>query len=176
MLAYLFVLLAVAYRFLPHPMMFTPVAASLLFFGARGSRKMAWVPVVLLAASDVILTKFVYGYPIPWDHAVSWVWYAAMIWLGATMLRRNINVVRVFGAGLAAAVSFFLVSNFAVWAAWTNMYPRTLSGLEAAYIAGLPFLRNDVAGNLFFTAVMFSIPALAQVFSHAREKRASLPS
>jgi len=36
MLAYLFVVLAVAVRFLPHPWMFTPVAASLLFFGAAG--------------------------------------------------------------------------------------------------------------------------------------------
>ena len=39
MLAYLFLLLAVAVRFMSHPWMFTPVAASLLFFGARGSRR-----------------------------------------------------------------------------------------------------------------------------------------
>ena len=47
MLPYLFVLLAIAVRFLPfagplnvlpHAWHFTPLAASLLFFGARGSR------------------------------------------------------------------------------------------------------------------------------------------
>ena len=32
MLAYLFVVLAVAVRFMPHPWMFTPVVGSLLFF------------------------------------------------------------------------------------------------------------------------------------------------
>ena len=47
-LAYLFVLLGIAMRFMPHPWMFTPVAASLLFFGARGPRRMLWVPLALL--------------------------------------------------------------------------------------------------------------------------------
>ena len=36
MLAYVFVLFAVAVRFMPHPLAFTPIAAALLYFGARG--------------------------------------------------------------------------------------------------------------------------------------------
>ena len=39
MLVYVFVLFAVAFRFIPHPMAFTPVGAALLFFGARGPRR-----------------------------------------------------------------------------------------------------------------------------------------
>ena len=44
MLAYVFVLLAIASRFLilklvPHPWDFTPLAASLLYFGAHGPRR-----------------------------------------------------------------------------------------------------------------------------------------
>ena len=58
MLAYLFVVLAVAVRFMPHPWMFTPVVGSLLFFGARGSRRQLWIPFVMLAASDVVLTSW----------------------------------------------------------------------------------------------------------------------
>src|SRR5207302_1071252 len=88
MLAYLFVILAVAVRFMPHPLAFTPVGASLLFFGAHGPRRHLWVPFVLLAASDVILTKLIYTYPFTWDHFISWTWYAAMLWLG-TKLREN---------------------------------------------------------------------------------------
>src|SRR5580704_18370390 len=37
MLPYLFLLFAIAFRFIPHPMAFTPVGAALLFFGARAS-------------------------------------------------------------------------------------------------------------------------------------------
>jgi len=65
MLAYLFVVIAVAVRFLPHPFAFTPVGASLLFFGARGPRRHLWLPLALLAASDVILTCSSTAIPSP---------------------------------------------------------------------------------------------------------------
>lgn len=159
MLAYVFVLFAVAVRFMPHPLAFTPIAAALLYFGARGPRRQLWVPLALLAASDVILTKIVYSYPLTWDHFVTWAWYAAILLLG-TRLRENTNWLRVGGAALASSVSFFVVSNFAVWACWA-MYPKTLSGLMTCYAAGLPFFRRGVAGDLLFTAVMFGVPAVA---------------
>jgi hypothetical protein len=159
MLAYLFVLLAVAVRFMPHPLAFTPVAAALLYFGARGPRRQLWAPLALLAASDVILTKVVYSYQFSWDHFVTWVWYAAILFLGSR-LRENTNWLRIGGAALASSISFFVVSNFAVWACW-NMYPKTLSGLMTCYAAGLPFFRRGLAGDVLFTAVMFGLPAVA---------------
>ena len=79
MLAYLFVFVAIAVRFMPHPWMFTPVAASLLFFGAKGSRRQLWIPFVLFAATDVVLTKFVYSLTFSWDHFVTFAWYAAIL-------------------------------------------------------------------------------------------------
>ncbi len=159
MLAYLFVVVAVLLRFLPHPFSFTPVGAALLFFGARGSRRQAWVPVLLLALSDVVLTRVRYGYPLTADHLATWAWYAAIIGLGF-LLRRNASPVRLAGAALATAVSFYVVSNFAVWLAWPNMYPRSLAGLAASYIAAIPFFRNEVISDVLFTAVMFGIPAI----------------
>lgn len=164
MLAYLFVLLAVAVRFLPHPFAFTPVAASLLFFGARGPRRQMWVPLALFAASDVILTTLVYRFPFTWDHFVTLAWYAAMIWLG-TQLRNTAKPVRVLGAALAGSVSFFLLSNFAVWAVWHDMYPMTFAGLMACYDAGLPYFRRALEGDLIFTSAMFAIPGLLHALS-----------
>jgi len=171
MLAYLFVIFAVLARmpFMPHPWNFTPVAAALLYFGARGSRRQLWVPFALLALSDVILTKFVYSYVFSWDHFVTWAWYAAILWLGAG-LRENSNWVRVGGAALVSSVSFFVVSNFAVWACWGDMYPRTMSGLVTCYAAGLPFFRRTIVGDLLFAAVMFGLPALAAAVSHSTSK------
>ena len=40
------------------------------------------------------------------------------------------------GAALVTSISFFLISNFAVWAVG-GMYPKTLPGLAACYVAGL---------------------------------------
>lgn len=156
MLAYVFVLFAVAVRFLPHPMAFTPVGAALLFFGARGSRRRLWVPLALLAFSDVLLTTLVYKYPFSWDHFVTWAWYAGMLWLGTT-IKQNAGVLRILGTALAGSVSFFVISNFAVWAAW-QMYPKTISGLMLCYEAGLPFFRRGVEGDLLFTSIMFAAP------------------
>src|SRR5580700_4682465 len=170
MLAYLFVIFAVAARmpFMPHPWNFTPVAAALLYFGARGSRRQLWVPFALLAASDVILTKFVYAYVFSWDHFVTWAWYAAILLLGS-QLRETTRWLRVGGAALASSISFFVVSNFAVWACW-NMYPKTLSGLMTCYAAGIPFFRRGVAGDMLFTAVMFGLPAIAAVLARSDHK------
>ncbi len=166
MLAYVFVLLAIAVRFLPfagplnilpHAWHFTPVAAALLFFGARGSRRQMWVPLVLFVAADIVLTKFVYGFPVTWDHLVTFAWYAAILWLG-TGLREKSGLGRVVGAALASSVSFFLISNFAVWAAWPLMYPRGMHGLMMSYMAGLPFFRGTVESDLFFSVAFFGTP------------------
>jgi hypothetical protein len=157
MLAYLFVLLAIAVRVLPHPWTFTPVVGALLFFGARGSRKQMWVPLLMFAATDVLLTKVLYAAYFSWDHYVTWLWYAAILWLGS-QLRSNATPLRVIASALASSVSFFLLSNLAAWAAYTDTYPRTLNGVMMSYVAGLPFFRHATEGDLLFTCAMFATP------------------
>lgn len=158
MLAYLFVVLAFLFRFVPHPWGFTPLAGSLLFFGARTSRRQLWFPVTLFASSDVILSKFVYASHLSWDHLVTWAWYGAILLLG-TRLRENSRPIWIVGSAVASAVSFFLVSNFMVWAL-SNMYPKTVAGLMASYAMGLPFFERGVSGDVIFTSVMFLTPSL----------------
>jgi hypothetical protein len=171
MLPYVFVLLAIAVRFfpflgvsLPHAWHFTPLAASLLFFGARGSRRQMWVPLVLLAATDVVLTRFIWKFPLTWDEFLIWAWYAAILWLG-TNLRERSGFWRVVAAAAASSVSFFIVSNFAAWLALPGMYPRTLSGLMTCYVAAIPFFRGTAVSDLFFSLVMFGLPALHQALA-----------
>jgi len=170
MLAYLFVLFAVAVRFLPHPWMFTPVVGSLLFFGARGSRRQLWVPLALLIGSDIFLTKFVYHYPFVWDQLVIFAWYAAMLWFGTT-LGRNPKILHQIGAALTGSVSFFLVTNFTSWLVATLPYPRNLSGLFDSYIAGLPFFRHAVEGDLLFTLAMFATPVVLHALGGLFERQ-----
>jgi len=173
MLPYLFVLLAIAVRFLPfagplnvmpHAWRFTPLAASLLFFGARGTRRHMWVPLTLLMAADVVLTKFAYRFHFTWDQLIVWAWYGAILWLGNS-LRDKTTTLRVLGAALTSSVSFFLVSNFAVWAAWPEMYSRGIHGLLLSYTAALPFFRGTLESDLFFSAAFFGVPSLVHVLS-----------
>jgi uncharacterized membrane protein (UPF0136 family) len=165
MLAYVFVVFAVVIRFIPHPWQFTPVAASLLFFGARGSKKQLWLPVVLMAISDVLLNKFVYAYPIGWDQLVIWAWYAAILWLG-TGLRNRQKPLPIIGAALASSISFFVITNFMVWAAGT-MYPMNWGGLLTCYDAGVPYFRHTLEGDLIFTGAFFLAPVVLHALSGA---------
>jgi hypothetical protein len=167
MLAYLFLVFAVAVhmRFLPLPFSFAPVTAALLYFGARRPRKEMWVPVAALAAAGVYLSRVTYGYSVSADLWVTWAWYAAIVLLGG-LLAKNASALRIGAATLTASVSFFLLSNFAVWAVW-SMYPKTASGLTMCYVAGLPFFRNAVVSDLFFAGAFFGIGYLV---SHRQEQ------
>jgi len=172
MLAFIFVLLAIAIRLDPnHIMAFTPVGAALLFFGARGPKKLAFIPLTLFAATDIYLSLFQYHYSFTADQYVSWVWYAGILLLGM-LLRRNAGALQVLGASLAAAISFFVVSNFAVWAVYP-MYPKTVSGLIECYMAGVPFFRHDLIGDVIFSAAFFGIGALAGAVSARRAASAA---
>jgi len=163
MLAYLFVILAAAVhiRFVALPFSFTPVVAALLYFGARMPRKQMWVPVAILAASDVYLTRVTYGYPLTADHFVTWAWYAAMVLLGGLLIK-GFSPLRIGASTLIGSVSFFLISNFAVWMVW-SMYPKTLNGLALCYVAGLPFFRNALISDLLFAAAFFGIGYLVSL-------------
>jgi len=175
MMAYVFVLVGVAVRFLPHPWAFTPVVGSLLFFGAYRPRRELWIPLACLAASDVLLTTLVYRFPFGWDYLVTWMWYGAILGLG-TRLRRERKPLWVIAAALSSSVSFFLLSNFTYWAYW-RPFPMNLRGLEMAYVAGLPFFRHALAGDLLFTIAMFATPltveALTRVFKNLGDPTAA---
>lgn len=155
MLAYLFVVLAAAVhiRWIALPFSFTPVLAALLYFGARMPRKQIWIPLAALAASDIYLNRVVYNYAFNADQVITWGYYAAVLLLGAYVIK-GWSPVRIGASAVGASVGFFVISNFAVWLAGT-MYPMTAGGLGACYVAALPFFRNALASDLLFSAVFF---------------------
>lgn len=166
MLAILFVLVAVAFRFGiaynpdSHLWAFTPVAAALLFFGSRVSRRFAWAPAAVLALSDVLLTRLVYGQALTPDHLITWAWYAGVVLLGG-WLKNDAKPVKLVAAALTSSASFFLLSNFAVWITW-QMYPRTLAGLVECYVAAIPFYSKAPVADLLFTFAFFGLGALVE--------------
>jgi hypothetical protein len=175
MSAYLLILVALLSRVLPHAWLnFTAVGAGLLFFGARRPLSQAIIPVGLLAATDYYLTVFVYNYPFHLaSYLPTWTWYFAAIALGRILLRDRLSWGRGIAAVFLSSTSFFLISNYAVWAE-TGMYPHTFSGLWACFVAGLPFYRNDLLSTGIITASVFGLPVLlAQRFQvHARKSAA----
>lgn len=164
MLAYLFLLLAVGVRFLPHTFGLTPLTAALLFFGAKRPRREVLYALPLLALADVGLNYFVYHYALSLDLLVTWAWYAGMMLASNAILRQNARPLRLTAASLSGSVSFFVISNFAVWLVW-QMYPMTLAGLAACYAAGVPFFRYAMLGDLAFTLVIFTLAHFVEQMS-----------
>ncbi len=141
---------------------FTAVGGGLLFFGARRSRWQTAIAVLALMASDYYLTVFAYHYPFHAQaYLVTWVWYAAVCLLGYGMLRAKATGLRVAGAVLASTTSFFVLSNFVVWAG-SSMYAHTAAGLGACYVAAIPFYANDVMSTAITVGALFGLPALAR--------------
>jgi hypothetical protein len=167
MAAYLVLLFAVLSRILPHAfgatgMGFTAVGGGLLFFGSRRSRWQTVIAVLALMATDYYLSLYVYGYAFhASSYLVTWAWYAGLCLLGHQALGNGkASAARVAGAVFASATSFFILSNFVVWAA-SGMYPHNVAGLAACYIAAIPFYANDAMSTAMTAGALFGLPVLA---------------
>lgn len=175
MTAFIVLLLAAFSRFVPHLMHgtafnFTAVGAGLLFFGSRRPRWQAAIAAAVLAGADVVLTKYVYGYPFELrGYLITWAWYAGVCLMASGLLRK-VTALRVLAGVVASATSFFLLSNAAVWLG-SAMYPHTAAGLGACIAAALPFYGNDLLSTGLFSAALFGIPVLAANLAHAIEAR-----
>jgi hypothetical protein len=149
------VMLAAASRVVPHPWNFTPMIAVALFGGARIARPWLSVAAVLgcLALGDIAIGLFPY-------EGMAWVYGSmALVVVVGRLLRTCATAVATLVAALGAGAVFFIITNFAVFTGST--YPHTFRGLVACYTAALPFYRNQIAGDLLFTTVLFGAYAVA---------------
>jgi hypothetical protein len=157
------ILLAALSRLVPHLPNMSPVAAVALFGGAYFSdRRLAFlVPLSALFLSDLILgfyhhMEIVYGT------------FMLIVCIGL-WLQKNRSPLSIAGAALASSALFFLLTNFGVWA-FDSLYPKTLSGLIACYVAAIPFFRNTLQGDLLYTFILFGgFALLERRFSILRE-------
>lgn len=162
MAAYLLLIFAILTRLVPHPnwINFTAVGGMLLYFGARRSLREMIAPLAALMATDYILTVFTYHYAFEWQaYVTTWAWYLAVMMFGRALLSSRTTVLRVAAGVLLGPTLFFILSNYAVWIGGT-MYPQTLIGLRACYIAALPFYRTDLQSTAIFAGLAFGVPVL----------------
>ena len=165
----LLVALIVAARLLPHAPNFTPVAAVGLFAGVYF--KKAWAP--LLPLLGMLLSDFfiggygVRGMVVVYGSFVLTFLIGKIIARGGLFASRGrfgTKTVRILGGAVASAVLFFLITNN-VFLYTPALYPHDFSGLMASYVAGLPFFRWQILGDLFYSGVLFGAYELAKVWA-----------
>jgi hypothetical protein len=149
------ILAAAVLRLVPHPPNFTPIAAMALFSGAYlGRRALAFiVPLAALLLSDAVL-----GFYRGMDFVYPSV--ALIVLIGWWVSSRR-TPLRIGAAAVASSVSFFLITNFGMWL-FSGFYPLTSAGLAGCFVAAVPFFQNTLAGDLFYSGLLFGGFALAE--------------
>ena len=134
-------------RLIPHPWNATPLMAIALFGGTYLSKRWSLlVPLIIVAISDLILG---------WHTTIPFTWSAFLLrGVLGWWVRRGASATRILTGAVAGGVLFFLLSNFGVWIT-QDLYPRTMAGLWACYVAAIPFFRATMLGDLVFTTLLF---------------------
>jgi hypothetical protein len=138
---------------------FSPIGAIGLFGAAHfANRKMAFIiPLIALWFSNLILNNvFLSSYFNGFTWFSNWSIYlifAVIVAFGFFILKK-VTKIRVLVASLGASIIFFIVSNFLVWLNG-SMYPQTIEGLITCYAAAIPFFWNTLAGDIFYSALLF---------------------
>lgn len=149
-------------RLAPHPWNFTPIAAIALFGGATLRRSWAafTVPLIALLISDAVamlggansfhqLTPIIY------------LCFALTAVIGRRLRTRRCSAAAVAVGAFGSSFLFFIVTNFFVWL-FLGTYESTLGGLALCYARAIPFLLNQLAGDLFYAAILFGGLAWAE--------------
>lgn len=168
--------LAAVSRLLPHPLNFTSIGAMGLFGAAFFDKK--WmglvVPFLSLFLTDLFVNNVIYGSfygHFVWFTTSAWTIYlgfAAYFLIGLVAFSERVSAKNVVVSAALGSVIFFLLTNFGAWQT-SPIYSQTPAGLMTAYVAGLPYFANTLAGDLCFSGVLFGafsflkkkVPALA---------------
>ena len=143
MLAIALLIIGIVSRFIFHAPNFTPVVALALFGGVYLKKEKAlWMPLALMIISDLFLGI---------HNIMLFTWGSVLlISLLGRWKKDQRNITWIFGKSIAAAVLFFIVTNFG---AWLVMYPRTLEGFIQCYTLAIPFFRSTLLSTVVYTGV-----------------------
>ena len=157
---------------------FSPLASIVLCGAIFFPRNWAlYVPLVILAVSDVILNLFAYHAPlISWEILPRYLALGAIGWMALyhrARLRPNSGLV--FGASLLGSTFFYGATNIASWVGEAG-YTKNFSGLVQSLTFGLEgyppsylFFRNSLVGDLLFTGLFLICMAATRPVAPAVE-------
>jgi hypothetical protein len=155
-------------RLIPHAPNFTAIGSIALLGGALIKNKnLAFIaPFIALLISDLIINNVIYaqysqGFTL-FHGTFAYVYGAFLLSVifGKYFLKPG-NVKNMLLWSVVSALSFFLITNFASWFG-NPMYAQNVYGLFSSYLAGLPFLGNQVLSTALY---LFGIYGLYTVLA-----------
>jgi len=134
------ILILVLGRLLPHPYNFTPLIGLILYNTQHDFIKSLMISIIGMLISDYFISG-------------TFTWYVYLTIVILTIIARytviNTTPQVLLLNSISFSIIFFLITN-AFCAKYYN-------SLNASYIAGLPFLRNQFLGDIFYTIIFFKL-------------------
>ena len=131
-----------ASRFIPHPPNFTSLIA--LSFYVPALFGLRYIPVVVLT---FLITDLFIGF-----HSTILFTWGSVILIGLiSKFLRNTIFSRLSGS-LLGAITFFVVTNFGVWA--SGFYGYSLEGFIQCYILAIPFFTHTIISTVMFSVII----------------------
>lgn len=152
---YVLIALGIVIRLLPHAPNFSPIGALALVSGIYFSRRFSlFVPVVALFLSDLFIGFY--------DWRIMTAVYGSFMLTSAIgiWVRANRTAPNLIAGILCGSLIFFLITNAAVWA-FSEMYPLNAKGLIQSYTMAIPFFRNSLLGDAFYSFLFIAIAEIA---------------
>jgi hypothetical protein len=135
------IIIALGSRLIPHLPNFSPLAAVTLFGAVNiKNKKIAFlIPLFSIIISDLFIGMY----------SISIFVYISIIAITIySLYSRKMNIKTV----LINSILFFLISNFGVW---ILHYPNNIQGLIECFTLAIPFYRNSLLGDLFYSGVLY---------------------
>ncbi len=157
------VLLGAFTRLIPHYPNFTSVGAIALF--AAFTFRKAWlayfVPLAAMLLSDAALHLIT---PWPAFGAIKlFVLAAFCLTVAGGRQLKSPSLLKVGGGAIGSSLVFFVVTNLGVWLTGGGFHSTmNLAGLQATFVAAIPFFQWTLAGTLFYSACLFAALKLAE--------------
>jgi hypothetical protein len=130
------------------------------------------LPLAALFISDLFIQGLYSIGEFDYPGIYSGQWKNYLILMTAVLIGWGLKgkkISRLFAGAFVAPTIFFLISNFMVWAASTEvMYPKSFGGLLLCYEAGLPFYKNALIATMLF------LPVILIGYNYMTKKKAAL--
>jgi hypothetical protein len=144
-----FILIGAVARVIPHLPNFAPIGAMALFGGSYMSKKQALtLPILAMILSDLVI-----GFDSLPMRLTVYGSFLLMVLMGI-FLKNRVSTKNTILFSLGSSILFFVITNFAVWA-FGGLYPHSFIGLTECYSLAIPFFRNTLFGDLFYSGAFF---------------------
>lgn len=164
-LVFLLIFLAAMSRLVIHPFNFTPIIAMSIFAGFYINKKyFVIVPLLAMFVSDFFIGFYDFKLMFPVYLSIAIAFFIAHV------MRNNKKWYVIFGTSVSSSIIFFILTNLAVWY-FSGWYLQNFIGLQECFVAAIPFFRNSLVGDLFYSFLFFGAYEIVLILSFNFSKR-----